>query len=338
MVEILSGGQLYHAKFGLLVALLIVTTFLLVGAIKTILVTKADILLLETHDSDDFIETRNPRGCLGAPYLYVTVHDITANVLKYTRDGCFLSSDILIMGKGTNNNDIEFRSMALGKYKDQEALFIADASNINSRLMVFGNCLNSDVNYGRRPFIETVVESSRNAGVAHTYGVCHDKKGNVYISNQHTDCVLRFRVDDFRPMVLPLSLQLDRRLDYYDGTFVQFGLPEEHGREHQGVRAIVSVKSNIWIAHEDLGGVAIVDTETGLVSDVVPMETPVGLHYDESLGLVFVSCKSKDKKGTIYAVNHDTYMIVYTYSHHKMKHPTGSYKLLKWLPINFCIT
>ena len=123
MVEILSGGQLYHAKIGLLVALLIITTFLLVGAIKTILVTKADILLLETHDSDDFIETRNPRGCLGAPYLYVTVHDITANVLKYTRDGCFLSSDILIMGKGTNNNDIEFRSMALGKYKDQEALF-----------------------------------------------------------------------------------------------------------------------------------------------------------------------------------------------------------------------
>jgi hypothetical protein len=324
MVESLSGGQLYHAKFGLLVGLLILTVFLIVSAFKTLLATRADILLQGKHDNDDYIDTKDLSDCLGAPYLYVTVHDITANILKYTRDGCFLSSDVLIMGRGTGNNDVEFRSMAFGKYEDEDVLFITDASNINSRLMVFGSCLKTDINYGRRPFIETVVESSRNAGVSHTYGVCHDKKGNVYISNQHTDCVLRFRVDDFRPMVLPLSLQLDRRLDYYDGTFVQFGLPGGHGRDHQGVRAIASVKANIWIAHEDLGGVAIVDTETGLVSNVVPMAIPVGLHYDESIGLVFVSCKSKDKKGTIYAVDHDTYEVLHTYSHHKMKHPTGS--------------
>ena len=49
--------------------------------------------------------------------------------------------------------------------------------------------------------------------------------GNVYISNQHTDSVLRFRVNTWEPMELPSSLMLKSRIDYWSGTFVQFGLP-----------------------------------------------------------------------------------------------------------------
>ena len=262
--------------------------------------------------------------CLGAPFLYVTVHDKVPNVLKYTRDGCFVSDNVLMTGdvfKG--DNDVEFRSMAIGKHKDHDALFIADASNYNSRLLIFGKCVEDANNYGRRPYIETVVQSTQNVGVDHTYGVCLDKSGNVYISNQHTDCVLRFQVGNFRPMNLPRSLQLDHRLDYYDGTFVQFGLPREHGTEEQGIRAIVNVKSKIWIAHEDLSGVAIADIDSGLVTEVVSLDTAVGLHYDEDLEIVFVSCKSSKRGGIVYALDPESFKVIRSYRHHKMAHPTG---------------
>lgn len=275
---------------------------------------------------DDFSGSGSYSNCLGAPYLYVTVHDKTTNVLKYTRDGCFLSDSVLVMGASSDNSDIELRSMVIGKYKDHEALFIADASNSNSRLLVFGKCLEDDTNYGRRPYIETLTESFDNPGVDHTYGVCLDSDGNVYISNQHTDCVLRFHVGDFHPMVLPRSLQLDGRLDYYDGTFVQFGVPKEHGRDKQGIRSIAHVKSKIWIAHEDLSGVAVADIGTGLVIDIIPLDVPVGLHYDEYSGLVFVSCKSKSRGGIIYALNSETYEIYHSYYHHKMSHPAGTHE------------
>jgi hypothetical protein len=282
-------------------------------------------ILESPHDDDDF-QSGSESNCLGAPYLYVTVHDKTANVLKYTRDGCFLSDSVLIMGAGGSNSDIELRSMAIGKHKDHEALFIADASNDNSRLLVFGKCIEDDTDYGRRPYIETVTESFHNSGVDHMYGVCLDNDGNVYISNQHTDCVLRFHVGDFNPMVLPRSLQLDGRFDYYDGTFIQFGLPKEHSRDKQGIRSIAHVKSKIWIAHEDLYGVAIADIQSGLVTDIIPLDVAVGLHYDEYNGLVFVSCKSKSRGGIVYALDSETYEISHSYYHHKMLHPTGMHK------------
>lgn len=287
--------------------------------------TRSSLIPSSSHRSDDdfYREPKKLADCLGAPYLYVTVHDRTANVLKYSRDGCLLSDEVLIMDRSSSNSDIEFRSMAVGKHKGQEVLFIVDASNINSRLLMYGKCLEDDNNYGRRPYIQTIAESNRNPGVDHAYGVCLDKDGNVYISNQHTDCILRFQVGDFHPMEFPHSLQLDHRVDYFTGTFVQFGLPEEHVRDKQGLRSIVHVKSRIWIAHEDLLGVAVVDIDTGLVIDIIRLDVPIGLHFDEDSGLVFVSCKSDDG-GMIYALNYETYEIRNKYHHHKMEHPTGT--------------
>ena len=263
-------------------------------------------------------------SCLGAPYLYVTLHDKTANVLKYSRDGCLLSDNVLMMDEAYKSIfDVEFRSMAIGKHRNHDALFIADASDHNSRLLVFGKCIAAKENYGKRHFVEIVVDSKHNKGVDHTYGVCLDKCGNVYISNQHTDSVLRFEVGSFQPMALPRSLQLDHRLDYYDGTFVQFGLPKEHGQREQGVRAIAHVFNTIWIAHEEISGVAVADLDSGLVTYIIPLDTPVGLFHDEDEGVVFVSCKSKERGGIVYAVNSDTFKIHHSYSHHRMIHPTG---------------
>ena len=262
--------------------------------------------------------------CLGAPYLYVTLHDKTANVLKFSRDGCLLSDNVLLMDEAYKSVfDVEFRSMAIGKHKDHDALFIADASDHNSRLLVFGKCIESMENYGKRHFVEIVVDSKHNKGVDHTYGVCLDKEGNVYISNQHTDSVLRFQVGSFKPMALPRSLQLDSRLDYYDGTFVQFGLPKQHEPSDQGVRAVCHVHDKIWIAHEEISGVAITDVASGLVTDIIPLDTPVGLFHDLNLGVVFVSCRSKERGGIVYALDAFNFKIRHSYVHKKMIHPTG---------------
>eukprot|EP00596_Hydrurales_sp_CCMP1899_P008805 CAMPEP_0119052534 /NCGR_PEP_ID=MMETSP1177-20130426/73798_1 /TAXON_ID=2985 /ORGANISM="Ochromonas sp, Strain CCMP1899" /LENGTH=354 /DNA_ID=CAMNT_0007032131 /DNA_START=329 /DNA_END=1394 /DNA_ORIENTATION=+ len=268
---------------------------------------------------------KHPWNCLGAPYLYVTVHDKTENVLKYSRDGCLLSTNVLIIDSKEDLHDVELRSMAVGKHKDNEALFIADASNHNSRILVFGNCIedHSSVNYGRRPFVTYVTDGYHNSGVDHSYGVCLDGEGNIYVSNQHTDCVLRFAVGSFLPMKIPQALQLDHRLKYYDGTFVQFGLPKEHEKASQGIRAITHVHKNIWIAHEELSAVVVADVASGAVSEVIPLDVPVGLFHDEVNGVVYVSCKSKERGGIVYALDATTYRIMNQYRHHKMSHPTG---------------
>lgn len=169
------------------------------------------------------------------------------------------------------------------------------------------------------------MDGFQNRGVDHTYGVCLDKQGNVYISNQHTDSVLRFEVDTFKPMDLPRSLQLDNRIDYFEGTFVQFGMPEQHVKEEQGIRSIVHVKSKIWIAHEVISGIVIVDVSSGTVEQIIPLDAPVGLYFDEDLGIVFVSCKSKERGGIVYAIDSESFAILKSYRHHKMAHPTGKY-------------
>ena len=290
--------------------------------------SRSDPILMTSTDDDRQARTidqlQDLSKCLGAPYLYVTLHDKTANVLKYSRDGCLLSDNVLLMDEAYKSVfDVEFRSMAIGNHKDHESLFIADASDHNSRLLIFGKCIEGKENYGKRHFVEIVVDSKHNKGVDHTYGVCLDKDGNVYISNQHTDSVLRFKVGCFNPMALPRSLQLDGRLDYFDGTFVQFGLPREHGQAEQGVRAIAHVHGKIWIAHEGISGVAVTDVDSGLVTDIIPLDTPVGLFHDEAEGIVYVSCRSRNRGGIVYALDSETFTIRHAYSHHRMIHPTG---------------
>ena len=58
--------------------------------------------------------------CDDAPYIYATYHDLVPNVVKYSRNGCLLSSTVLIGGpKHTApNHTIEMRSRVFGKYKE----------------------------------------------------------------------------------------------------------------------------------------------------------------------------------------------------------------------------
>ena len=89
---------------------------------------------------------------------------------------------------------------------------------------------------------------------------------------------MRFKVNTWEPMELPASLQLKNRMDYFEGTFVQFGLPI-HTKGQLGVRSLAHVGEKIWIAHEAMSAVLIADVKTGHVSDFVVVDTPIGLYH-----------------------------------------------------------
>lgn len=124
-------------------------------------------------------------ACLGPPFIYLTVHDEIKNVAKYSRDGCLLATNVL-ENVGVNSKT-ELRSIAVGSYKGEEALYVADAYTKNSQLLVYGPC---DAN-GVRPYKATVVTTNMNSGAVHTYGITFDSNGNIYASFQHTDNALR---------------------------------------------------------------------------------------------------------------------------------------------------
>jgi hypothetical protein len=112
-------------------------------------------------------------------------------------------------------------------------------------------------------------------------------------------------------------------MNYFDGTFIQFGSANEHDKGAQGIRAIAYVNGNIWMAHEELSGIAIADSDSGAINNIIPFDGPIGLHYSEARGVVYVSCKSKSLGGIVYALDAESYDIISTYENRKMVHPTG---------------
>ena len=79
----------------------------------------------------------------------------------------------------------------------------------------------------------------------------------------------------------------------------------------------------MWIANEDFNGVVVVDLETGVGTNVVFIESPIGLHYDEIRDVVYVSSKQKHRHGGVYAVDRKTLRIVQEFREDRMEHPTG---------------
>lgn len=263
--------------------------------------------------------------CLGPPYLYVTVHHRIPNVLKYSRDGCLLSETVLKGGHIHTPEqplNTEFRSMMIGQYKDKEALYMGLATTQDSAVMVYGEC---DKN-GQRTYLETVVDTKHNGGADHTYGLTSDQEGNIYASFQKTDVVLRFVKETFEPMPFPVHLVAPYQKHssiYYPGTFYQFGSVGQHKKKEQGVRAIVYVNSDVWIANEDFNGIAVVDAITGKISNVITIHNPIGLAFDKKSNKVFVSSKKHPWKGAVFAINPDTMKVTDKYTNGWMSHPSG---------------
>ena len=265
--------------------------------------------------------------CDDAPYIYATYHDLVPNVVKYSRNGCLLSSTVLIGGpKHTApNHTIEMRSLVFGKYKDSPVLYIADAFTNDSYLNIYDQC-DED---GQRTFIKSAVSTQKHPGANHIYGICFDQEDNVYVSSQHTDNVMRFHKDTFKPMPYPPRLERADPQYYknYAGTFLQFGLPNSHGIEEQGVRDIVAVGEYIWVANENSMGVYVVHAVSGQVETIVRnIKVPICLHYHPETDTVFVASKAVDGaawQGAVYAVNAHTYAVTRHFKTLRMTHPTG---------------
>lgn len=266
---------------------------------------------------------------MGPPYIYVTIHQ-GEQVLKYSRNGCLLSdnSDYKILNfvpKHRYKSSVsEFRSMHIHKFRDIEnALYITDAASSDSRVLVYSDC-NRNSN-GTREYLATVVSTQENDGVDHTYGISFDMYDNMYVSNQHTDCILRFYGDNFHPIMhFPSSTDLDPKRHYfYDGTYKQFGNPSIHDSEERGLRSILIIEHEIWIANEDMSGVIIANLHTAVAMNIVIIDNPIGLYYDKTSNLVFVSSKKKHRQGSVFAIDRSTLRIFKTYHTSMMEHPVG---------------
>lgn len=261
------------------------------------------------------------------PYLYVTLHDTIGNILKYSLlDGCLVDDKVLYF----EDEDLlrrfpELRSMIISSYPGgnvSEALYVADASLHNSQVLVFDKCTEHGANKGKRRYLATAIDSYLNIGADHAYGLCFDYDQNLYVSFQHTDVVIRLD-KFFVPMPLPPAFKRYRRDDYYPGTFAQFGSPGEHHYDETGVRSIVNIRTNLLVANEDYNGILVVSINTGLVSEIIPVDKPVGLHYDKHKDILFVGSKSQKYGGVVYALDGKNYEIIKAYTFSKMTHPTG---------------
>ena len=156
----------------------------------------SDVEIFESSSIEFGFERRKVAGssadCLGAPFLYVTLHDEKRNVLKFSRDGCLISDRILVGGP---NLDMNFRSMVINSNGD---LIIANAADDVNQVLVFGSCSNTtvveqlprleyDQNYtgnmrsdspqlysGQRMFKGLVTDVKSNRGAEHPYGLTLD--------------------------------------------------------------------------------------------------------------------------------------------------------------------
>ena len=169
--------------------------------------------------------------------------------------------------------------------------------------MVYGECDSR----GRRPFLTEVASESSNAGVNHPYGLTFDPHGNIYASFQHTDIVLRFTKDTFKPMPYPVALQKlvnESRIGpmrLYPGAF--FGYHYKGSRIKTGIRDIEWVHNTLWVANEDISAVSVVDSDGYEIEQLaMPNQAkPIGIHYNKDYNLVFISTKAPT--GAVYGVN-----------------------------------
>lgn len=280
-------------------------------------------LCIATRSAMSVPNPTNPRNCLGPPYIYATTHNEVPNVLKFSRDGCLLQKNVLKGGPLFSEEDhyVELRSIRVGHHNGSDnMLFVADAMTHDSAILVYGACDEK----GQRSYVDTVVSTFTNPGADHSYGICFDEHNNIYASFQHTDVVLRFHKDTFAPMPLPPALQdYHKWRSFHPGSFAQFGQAGPHNTWEQGIRSIIHVNGNLWIANKDINGIAITSIDTGIIHNIIVVYHPIGLHYDPHLQLVFVSSKHKHWRGAIYSIDPKSMRIKDTYTTHRMNHPSG---------------
>lgn len=206
--EVLEAAT--HHNYGLKVTLL--QTVLIAGFFVALLCFTAYVSIALANSKS---------GCLGAPYLYISHHD-SHNVLKYTRDGCPLSQNVLWFGRATESVPGSIRTLLIHPYKGvRNSLFVTNAGNDARdplRILVFDTC--SGLN-GMRSYVKTLVDARNVPGAQHTYSIAFDGNGDMFASFQHTDTILRFSNTTFKPVTsknIPWYDDLYSKEDYYSAA------------------------------------------------------------------------------------------------------------------------
>ena len=139
--------------------------------------------------------------------------------------------------------------MRIGSFNQSEVLIVADSTHHNSRVLLYGPCINDEEGVfdddndengdvpnekvpskveatGRREYITDVIDELRfpynsRRGATHPYGIAQDVRGNIYASFQDSDSVLRFTYDPNGPY-----LNFYGNDKNFSGSFVPMASPD----------------------------------------------------------------------------------------------------------------
>ena len=244
---------------------------------------RAIIMLFISISVASYYGSRQLNRCLGAPYLYVS-YGTSHNIRQITRDGCVTMNKVLYR---VPRRKVELRSLVTANYEGMQSLYVADAARKTNSVLVFGEC-----SYWSR--MRTLVarrmdeHSPFREGAIHAYGISFDNDGNLYVSYQHTNVILRSTKDTFEPMPLPGTMQRrqeEEGVKLYEGTFYQFGEPKIQESHKQGVRSIAWASNDLyeellWVANEFDDAVHIIDKEANIVRKL-NITKPIGLYHSK---------------------------------------------------------
>ena len=259
--------------------------------------------------------------CNGPPFIYASIYANSSSVLKYSRNGCMLSTDVLRGASpsiGLRPHVVRLVSMAIGSFRGASTLYVGDACDYDSILMIYSDCSMD----GTREYLTDVISTSMNPGVNGINGISFDRDGDVYVSSQLTDNILRFYKDSFLPMPYPPSLE--KKKHTYPGTFLQYG---PRTLTEAGIQSIAIALDYIWIADTHLDGVSIVDARSGSLIRFLTMKTPVALHFNTEHHVVFISTAAMGSSAhdavIVYAYDASTFELTQTFRSSDIQHPSG---------------
>lgn len=266
--------------------------------------------------------------CNGPPFIYASIYANSSSIMKYSRNGCLLSTDVLRGAPpstssapssiGWQPHVVRLVSMAMGSFRGASALYVGDASDYDSYLMIYSDC-GTD---GTRDYVTDVITTSMNPGVNHINGISFDRDGDVYVSSQLTNNILRFYKDSFLPMPYPPSLE--KKKHTYPGTFLQYSQPTWHTLAKGGIQSIAIALDSIWIADAHLDGVSIVDAISGSLVRFLTIKAPVALHFNTEHHVVFISAAAMGSApAVVYAYDASTFELTQTFRSSDIQHPSG---------------
>jgi len=236
-------------------------------------------------------------------------------VYKYSRDGCAYGNILDPSAAVSQPRDMLMY--------DENNFVLANAEDSESKLWIFGICGSNGV----RPLKGVFVNNTQYPGLSHPYGVAKSPTNDIYVSSQHTDNVLRFYgISNPNPgKAVPFPAYINqtappRGTSWYEGTFVQYGAPNQHPDSEQGIRGIAfDGAGRLFVNNQDLPNMTVYN-DSGFVVGQVPIQNAIGIHYDPDTKYMFVG--SKSSTGVV-AVDTSNLKIVKQYTYSKMTHPAG---------------